>query len=128
MAHDSVQTCDAPSPPIDAGRLLARCMGNRAFALAILAELETSGSQRVEAIARYAAQAQFKDAAEVAHSLRGAAAIISARALQGIATEIEMAGHSGETSLVVTKAEELRREWERCAAYIPVVRANALRP
>jgi HPt (histidine-containing phosphotransfer) domain-containing protein len=101
-------------------------MGNLSFATALLAELETSGTQRVDAIVRHMAGGQIKEAAEIAHSLRGAAAIIGATVLQRIATEIELAGHNGETSHVTNLVDELRREWERCRAYIPVVRDSAL--
>lgn len=127
MSRDGVQTCEATLPPIDTALLHSRCMGNQSFALALLAELEATGAHRVDAIGRHASEGKIKDAADVAHALRGAAAILGATVLQGIATDIEVAGHSGEMDCVLKKVDELRREWERCAAFIPVVRANATR-
>ena len=113
--------------PIDTGVLFSNCMGNVSFALTLLDELEAHGKQQVDAIVLYATRDEAHAAAEAAHSLKGAAAIIGAESLRGIAAEIEAAGHAGETSLLLDLVLDLRSEMDRCLVYIPTVRTERQR-
>jgi HPt (histidine-containing phosphotransfer) domain-containing protein len=88
--------CETVAPPIDANILLAHCMGNVSLAVTLLGELEANGKQQVDAIGRQVANDDPYAAAEAAHALKGAAAIIGAEPLRGKAAEIEAAGRDGE--------------------------------
>ncbi len=115
------------APPIDAEVLFARCMGNVSFALSLLGELEANGKQQVDAIVQQAADGQPRAAAEAAHSLKGAAAIIGAEPLRAKAAEIEAAGRDGEASLLAEMVHDVRSEMDRCLAYVPTLRAEIQR-
>ena len=121
--QDAVTT----APPIDSEVLSSHCMGNVSFALALLGELETSGKQHVDAIVLHATSDEPHAAAEAAHSLKGAAAIIGAEPLREKAAEIEAAGHDGETSLLFDMVHDLRGEMDRCLTYIPILRTDLQR-
>ena len=81
--RDRLQSAAATVPPIDSEVLFSRCMGNVSFAFTLLSELDANGKQQVDAIVRYVANDEPHAAAEVAHSLKGAAAIIGAEPLRG---------------------------------------------
>lgn len=102
-------------------------MGNVSFALALLDELETYGKQQVAAIVLHAASDETHAAAEAAHSLKGAAAIIGAEPLRRKADEIEVAGHTSENSLLLDMVHALHVEMDRCLAYIPTLRTDLSR-
>ena len=99
-------------------------MGNVSFANALLAELECSGNQQVDTIALHAASDEPQAAAEAAHSLRGAMAIIGAESLRGLAAEIEAAGRDNQTTLLLNLVRDLRSEMYRCLSYIPTLQTE----
>lgn len=122
-----LQNAAATAPPIDSEVLFSRCMGNVSFAIALLGELEANGKQQVDAIVLHATSDEPHAAAEAAHSLKGAAAIIGAEPLRGKAAEIEAAGHDGETFLLWDMVHDLRSEMDRCLTYIPILRTDLQR-
>ena len=121
--RDRLQNAAATAPPIDTEVLFSRCMGNVSFALTLLGELEANGKQQVDAIVRHIADNEPHAAAEAAHSMKGAAAIIGAEPLRGKAAEIEAGARDGDTSLLLDIVHDLRSEMDRCLAYIPTLRA-----
>ncbi len=100
-------------------------MGNIAFAISLLDELAKTGEQRVEEIARHATANNSAAAAAVAHSLKGAAGIVTAGALQSLAAEIELAAKAGDLDKIMSQIEELRREMRQCLDYIPALRPKS---
>jgi len=135
MTTATIPACDrhrlqekvTTAPPIDSEVLFSRCMGDVPFALALLDELETSGMQHVEAIFLHASSDSPRAAAESAHSLKGAAAIIGAEPLRRKAADIEAAGHTGRTSLLMTMVSDLHAEMDRCLTFIPMLRTDLQR-
>lgn len=113
---------DTKSKPIDQGSLLARCMGNVSFALSLLGELEATGEQQVEGIANHAATGDHLAAAEAAHGLKGAAAIIAAEPLRSVSRAIEAAGEAGDLATVTLLVDDLRQEMARWLAALPAIR------
>jgi len=93
----------------------------------LLGELESSGQRQVDAIVLHAASDEPHAVAEAAHSLKGAAAIIGAESLRGLAVEVEAAGRDGETTLLLDLVRDLRSEMDRCLSYIPTVRIETQR-
>ena len=122
-----LQNAAATTPSIDSKVLFSRCMGNVSFAFALLDELEANGMQQVESILIHAASDEPHAAAEAAHSLKGAAAIIGAEPLRGKAAEIEAAGHADETSQLLELVQDLRYEMDRCLTYLPILRTDLQR-
>ena len=109
-------------PAIDTDALLSRCMGNMAFALSLLCELETNGMAYVETIAQHVAAKKCEAAADAAHSLKGAAGILGAEPLRFLAAEIESAGHLNAMERIPRLVEELRKAMEECLLQIPNIR------
>ena len=108
--------------PIDAEGLLARCFGNLDFAWSLLEEFETSGSERVEAIRRSAAQQDAQAAAEAAHALKGAAGILCATSLSKVAAQVEAQGRSGDIAEIGPLVDDLAHELQKCLTYLPTLR------
>ena len=127
LDRQRLQNAAATAPPIDTEVLFSRCMGNVSFALTLLGELEANGKQQVDAIGQHVANNDPHAAAEAAHSLKGAAAIIGAESLRGMAAEIEAAGRDGDTSLLLDMVHDLCSEMDRCLAYVPTIRAETQR-
>ena len=91
----------------------------------MLAELANTGEQRVEEIARHATAKNSAAAAAAAHSLKGAAGIVTAGAIQSLAAEIELAAKAGDLDKTMSQIEELRREMRQCLDYIPALRTES---
>lgn len=121
--YNRIASDDTPAINIDI--LLSRCMGKRPFALMLLGELESSGMQQVDTIVLHAASGEPLAAAEAAHALKGAAAIIGAESLSRIAAEIEAAGRNGETTLLMNLIPQLRNEMARCLSFVSAFRNTA---
>lgn len=96
-------------------------MGNIDFAKSLLAELESSGPDRIEDIKRMAATADCEAAADAAHSLKGTAAILGAESLRRLAAEVETVGLAGIESQLNELASQLAEEMKRCLAFIPTI-------
>ncbi|EMI57158.1 two-component hybrid sensor and regulator [Rhodopirellula sallentina SM41] len=111
-----------PSPAIEANSMLSRCFGNLEFACSLLDELESTGLQRVEDIRVPALEQDASGMAGAAHSLKGAAGILCAEALQDIAARIEQAGRESELDNVDTMLAELSSEMRRCLDYLPILK------
>lgn len=114
-------------PPIDTNVLFSRCMGNVSFALSLLGELQANGKQQVDLLFLHAAGDEWSRIAEVAHSLKGSAAILGADQPRALAGEVEEAAGAGEYSQLARQIRELRKEMDRCLAWIPTFRLEAQR-
>lgn len=112
----------AASSPIDVQILLSRAMGNLSFAQMLLDEFERSGQEQVENIVRCVEANSCGQAAEMAHSLKGAAAIIGAEGLREKAMLIEHSVRNGQPSGILELVRDLRSEMERCVACLTTVR------
>lgn len=110
------QLVGTPAPAIDRQALLSRSLNNRAFARALLSELRSSAPRQVAQIGDLLADGQTLAAAEVAHSLKGAAAIVGALTLSQLATEVEAAARAEALTRIHTCYEQLTVELARCLA------------
>lgn len=113
------------APAIDTGLLFSRCRGNVSFGLALLGELEATGEQLVDEIARHIVAGDCTAAAVAAHGLKGAAAIIAADPLRSCAAKLESVGTSSDVECLMSLIEDLRQEMKRCLAAIPKIRGRA---
>jgi len=126
MTSNSTLTTALPNDTaaIDTESLYTRCGGNISFALALLTEMESKGDRQVDSIAECVAAGQCAQAAEQAHSLKGAAGILGAERLRSVAAEIESAGKENELATIVSLVDDLQQEMRRCLAQIPEIRAQ----
>ncbi|GIW90932.1 MAG: hypothetical protein KatS3mg109_1364 [Pirellulaceae bacterium] len=115
---------------IDCRVLLSRCMGNLQFAQAVLDEFLASSRQKATEIARLAAHQRWADLTDLAHSLKGAAAIVGAERVRQRAWCVEQAGKAGDLAKLGHLVEELYEEVQRCLQDLPEIRRqlNASRP
>ena len=102
--------------PIDAEILYSRCLGNVSLAMALIGELESSGTQQVDAVLRSAAAGDIAQTAEGAHALKGATAIVGARALSAKAAQVESVGRGGKVEELSNLLVELEEEMSRCVS------------
>lgn len=108
--------------PINQKDLLTRCLGNYEFALALLDELESSSSKRLEAIHLAAQQQETQATAEEAHSLKGVAGILCANSVQHAAAQVEAAARAGNLAEIRLQVDNLTRELRHCLESLPTLR------
>ena len=110
--------------PIDCHALLARCLGNLQFAQSLLADFETDLPHRVDQIMSHAQAGDAQAAAESAHALKGAAAVMAAEPVRELAARIEAMGKAGDLAEVASLAKQLRDEAGRCLRLLPGLRVT----
>lgn len=120
-ATDESRNDPASDKPIDTSQLFKRCMGNIDFAKSLLAELESSGNERIDDIKRLAATADCQATADAAHALKGTAAILGAEPLQRLAAEIEALSRAGLDTQLHELTNQLAVEMKRCLEFIPTI-------
>lgn len=115
-------------PSIDIHGLFTRCQGNFKLAMMLLGSLESTGRRQAEDILRHSCQDNLTAAAEIAHSLKGAAGILCAEPLRLIAAQIEQSGREGDHGTLKAAAPNLLVEMDRCLARINEIRAAVTQP
>lgn len=122
VAADSHPEQSFEDSPIDTNALLSRCFGNATFAVSLLDELESSSAERLESIRHAASQHDPRATAEAAHTLKGAASVLSATAVQQAAAQIEATARTGDLTDISTLVANLSRELHRCLESLPTIR------
>jgi HPt (histidine-containing phosphotransfer) domain-containing protein len=107
--------------PIDAASLLERCVGDASFVQLVLEKFRASSDAMVDRISQAVDAKDAQQMGKHAHSLKGAAANLSAESVRSIAGRLEELGHQGVLESAEESIAELKRELERCIAYIPTV-------
>jgi len=113
------------APPIELEFLVSRCRGNKSMAGALLAELESAGPQYLTAMVRHLAVKDLQAAAETAHALKGAAAILCACSLSAAAAHAEGAWRAGRFGDSKEILREIQIELDRCLAFLFELRLQA---
>ncbi len=108
--------------PIDTQALLTRCFGNAAFAVSLLDELESSSAERLGAIRHAANQHDPRATADAAHTLKGAASVLSATAIQQAAAQIEATARAGDLTEISSMVENLAQQLQHCLESLPTMR------
>ena len=113
---------------IDFSDLVARCMGNLAFAEKILAKFEQRLEEDLVLLEKEVNQHDSTGIASVAHRLKGASANVSAMRLCDLFARMEQLGRTEQLQQVPSCMDELRREWtrfkERNSSSLPAVVAD----
>jgi len=109
-------------PPFDTQRLLQRCLGNLSVAEMILKEFEKQAVGDVRHIEMLVEAGDALRVAQVAHSLKGAAVVLSADALRNVVAEVEQMARAVDWAGVRGRLPQLKSEAERCVHFLPMSR------
>jgi len=113
----SAEFCDYANP-IDMALLQRRCLGN----LDLVARLLNSFAEQIGKDSLQLAAAirenRLAEAASLSHTLKGAAANLSADRLQQVAGDLEQTCAAGNRLLAVTDVIRVRREVDRCQTFL----------
>ena len=104
--------------PLAFDELLQRCMGNREFALKLITKFEIQATKDIEKLGAAIAAGDASSVARVAHSLKGAAANLSAAPVQTLAARLEAQGRTGDLGEANACLAELRVEWQRLMEHV----------
>jgi two-component system, sensor histidine kinase and response regulator len=107
----------APAPPVDYDALLQRCMGDREFADRILAKFQDRVGTDLDQLEQDLTAGDTEQVVRLAHRLKGAAANLSARALQEVASRLEALGRQGDRAGARVCMAEIRSEGRRFLEY-----------
>jgi Amt family ammonium transporter len=113
-------------PHIDSQSLLDRCMGNVELMSQLLAAFEPEIGRDVQRLDDAIQAGDIPRIANVAHTLKGSAANLSAARLSAWASEIEQAARRKDEHNYGELLNELRAEFERCLAFLPELNSTAL--
>jgi ammonium transporter, Amt family len=105
---------------LDIDSLLARCLGNVDLVRRMLDKFKTLSADTLAELTRHVESSNPSEAARISHSLKGAAANMSADGVAAIAAQIEMAGRANDLAAARQHLDALRREIDRCHAGIVV--------
>jgi PAS domain S-box-containing protein len=111
-----------PVPPFDTQMLLQRCLGNLSVAEMILEEFEKQAVGDVRHIEMLVDAGDAHRVAQVAHSLKGAAVVLSADSLRDVIAELEQMARAVDWAGVRGRLPQLKSEAERCVRFLPVSR------
>jgi len=119
--------CDACAPdataeltsPVDFEALLQRCMGNRAFLQRIVLKFQNRLAGDMEELEHRVALGNGHEVERLAHSLKGAAANLSAETLRAAAARLEAMGRAGDLAAAPLCLAELQHESRRFLAWVP---------
>lgn len=101
-----------PAEPVDVARALERVLGNRNLLARVLARFRDEYRDAARAIGAAHAAGEFEEARRLAHTLKGAAAMIEASALHraALALELRLRERSHESTAHLAQLEsELER-------------------
>ena len=108
------------SPPIELASLLDRCQGMAPLVEKLLNSFQGKLQQQLSEMTDSVAKADGVALSRVAHSLKGAAANLSAEPICQRARQLEMLGLHGDITDAAVELEHLQAEVESCIAFIPV--------
>lgn len=116
-----VSAPDVTDPPFDIEAVFELCLGQAAFAASLIHSFQQDSEAHLVTLREHALQANGKKVSNVAHALKGSAAIVSAGEVRRLAAEIQTAGDKGHLEEVRRLVDPLAREIRRCRHYLPVV-------
>lgn len=111
-----------PELPLDVDAALSRCMGDADFLAATLESFATETPKYLEELIHVVMLRDSEATRRTAHSIKGAAGMITAEALRAAAADLEECGRDGREADAVEQLEHLREEADRCLQYVESVR------
>jgi HPt (histidine-containing phosphotransfer) domain-containing protein len=107
--------------PIRLGELLERCMGKATIAKRVLEVFQKQAGEYLAKVEESAGKADAAGLAKMAHTLKGAAANVSAEGIRRCAAELERMGMAGQLKGIEQAMAPLREEVGRCLEHAPKV-------
>ncbi len=116
----STNTTPIPSgdDPLDVEAALQRCMDDSEFLAATLDSFVTEVPGYIDELERLIESGDAESATRAAHSIKGAAGMVTAESLRAVAAELEALGKEGRLSQARDELDQLKAEWARCTRYI----------
>jgi Amt family ammonium transporter len=109
---------------IDSVSLLERCMGSVELMSRLLSVFEPEIGRELVRLDDAIKSGDNPRIANVAHTLKGSAANLSAARLSALASDVEYAARRNESHNHAGLLVELRREFDRCLAALPAVHSR----
>ena len=109
------------SSAIDFESLLARCMGDRALVAKIAQKFHDRSVVTMQQLRTGFEAGDPAETARLAHSMKGAAANLSAIKLSELAAQIESLGNAGDLSTAEDALKQLAEELEKCRAELQLI-------
>ncbi|MFH1292697.1 MAG: response regulator [Pseudomonadota bacterium] len=106
------------TPPIDLDRAIERAMGDSAFLERMLHEFLAGVPAQIEALSTALEQGDAEGLIRQAHTLKGAAANLSADGVAAAALRLEQIGREGDLSAGMDGLSELNDDVARLEAYV----------
>jgi HPt (histidine-containing phosphotransfer) domain-containing protein len=100
---------------VDLEELLARCVGNREFAVRVLNRFVSCFGEDLCRLERHLQSREPQELARIAHTMKGAAANVAAHRLADLVGNIEAMARAARLAETSSPLAELRREWSRVA-------------
>lgn len=115
---DSDHARNSGEGPIDVAALLGRCLNDASFVAATLSSFVSTVPKHIEELIAALQKADSETAVREAHSIKGAAGMITAETVRAIAAEIEALGKVDQLQDAIDRLDDLRAEFEVCSDYI----------
>jgi HPt (histidine-containing phosphotransfer) domain-containing protein len=118
-ASPSKEGADTGGEPIDADSLLRRCRGKASLAERLLAQFEQQLGEQIHALGESLERRDREVLARVAHTVKGAAANMSATRVCDAAAELERLGTAADFEAAAASLEALAEQVRQCRAFVP---------
>jgi HPt (histidine-containing phosphotransfer) domain-containing protein len=112
---------DPPALPIDTQPFLRRCRGKTSLAERVLVQFEQQLSSQIESLRDSLERSDANGLARVAHTIKGAAANVSALRVCEAAADLERLGIASDFEAARTSLETLAAQMEQCRTAMPRV-------
>jgi PAS domain S-box-containing protein len=106
-------------PPIDLPSVLQRCGSNQAFVAKMLQKFADQSGESFEKLQSAVQEGDAAGVGQLAHGLKGTAAMLSAERVRALAAELEALAAADHLDVAERAVEHLRSEIEACADFIP---------
>jgi HPt (histidine-containing phosphotransfer) domain-containing protein len=104
--------------PFDLEELLARCVGNMRFAHRVLRRFMSCFEEDLQRVESHLQANNWEETFRVVHTMRGSAANIGARRLEGYLASLERLAIAREPAEASSQLMIVREEWGRVAESI----------
>jgi two-component system, sensor histidine kinase and response regulator len=128
LPPESSKAATDPQSPIDAQSLLRRCRGKAPLAERLLTQFEQQLSDQTRALRESLDKGDCAALARLAHSVKGAAANMSAARVSDAASELERLGLASEVDAVADSLDQLNERIRQCLEFLPAALEQVRRP
>jgi len=111
------------APPLDVAALLTRCMDDPDLAVRVLEQFRKQVCD-LGAINQALGEGRWQDLARMAHSVKGAAGVLSAESVRIVAGLLEDAARAADAPRASDLLRRLQEEAQECLAYLPTALAG----